>query len=304
MLDIESIGVDIGTMIPGLDDVIASEIGEEVAENVSDEGGDDGDSILDNIADEVLETVEETDDESVVEDSSEKPTQESEPGDNGVKSDDVLGQALARLAAIENENRVLRDKAEATEIELSTPRFIPYSKLPPETQAMFDQLAEQYEVTPESLVREHYNEILAEHRDQVRARHNSRDAEIRSANAEIDRFFDAHPLKGKHGEAVMASVRDAGFAKIVAIARHDPDTYKATAIALIDAHFRKAEGDAAIKTRQVKQQEQLKRSTRSEASRPASAGSVLTTSQKDGQKFVKDIVDYVKRENSLDSLFR
>lgn len=298
----DSMAVDIATLIPGLDEAIGGSdavTGDDSAEQFLDEivdeivdGGDDGGA---DEGDEAEENI------------SEESTQDSNDVDNEVKPNeapDALGRALAQLSALESEKQSLQRDLETAQVQLSKPVFIPYDELPENVQAMFDADAAKDGVDPRMLVRMHFNEIVREYESKARALTFQREDGAKAAVAFVDKFFDEHPLKAKHGKEIAKLVADMGWERLQPLAQQNPEIFKSTAVALVDAAFRKAEADDVLRQRALKQQKTLKESTRSEASR-ARPTATPTKKPDQGEINAQSMADFMKaNSNPLESLFR
>lgn len=303
-LDIFNNVVDIGTLVPGLDAAIA---GEDIPGADGDEKQ--GDAV-DTAIDDILDASETGDDESDDGDknNSDDATQESDNVDNEVKAPEAPGaldQAILRLQALEQENSSLRSDLETAKVKYEAPVFVPYEKLPLDVQQLFDEHAASYGIDPRQLVYDHFKDLQREHESKARQYFSTQGQGAVGAYKAVDDFFKAHPLKAKFGDIVPKMVAEMGWQRLAPLAQRDPELFKNTALTLVDAAFRKAEGDDAIKQRTLKQQKTLKESTRSEASRSKSSSPIPKPATKQGDIDAKSMVEFVKgNANPLASLFK
>lgn len=298
----ESMTIDIGSLIPGLDEAIA---GVDAAdEGKATDGG--ADAFLDSVIAEADAEVDDSVDEE--ENISDDATQEVSDVDNEVKPDetpDALGQALARLSALENENKSLRGDLETAQVKLNAPAFIPFDKLPENLQAAYEAKADELGIDARHLYYDEFKDIVREHESKARALTSQRDDSVRQALQAVDKVFDDHPLKAKHGKALPQILKDMGWQQLSTLAQRDPETFKVTGIAMVQAAFKAAEADDLLRQRTLKQQKQLKESTRSEASRAKPASPQAHTKPDQGEISAASMSDFIKANtNPLQSLFR
>lgn len=300
----DSMSIDIGTLVPGLDEAIA---GTPTAES---ESGSPEQALDEIIAEEYSddESVDETSSDDEEKNISEESTQDSGDVDNEGKPNeepDALGQALARLSALENENKSLRGDLETANVKLNTPAFIPFDKLPENLQAAYEARAEELGIDARHLYWDEFKEVVREHESKARALTSQREDEARQALMAVDKFFDDHPLKAKHGKLIPQLVNDMGWQKLIPMAQANPELFKAAGSALVDAAFRKAEADDVLRKRTLSQQKQLKDSTRSEASRAKPTAKPTPQKPDQGEISAKSMAEFIKgQSNPLDSFFR
>lgn len=298
----ESLATDIGDLVPGLNDALyGGEPGKDVLAAVEEVFSEPANEIVD-------EEVDEEVNEEVEENSSEETTQTSESVDNEVKPNeapDALGEALARLSAQESLNKSLRSDLEAAQVRLEAPVFVPYDELPEDIQREFDAVANKAGIDPRVIVYNHFQRILAEHDHRVRNLGNQREAATSAAMMNVDKFFDDHPMKAKHGAALLESLKaNPGWKQLSTLAQRDPDAFQVAATAMLDAGFRKAEADAAFKQRTLKQQKTLRESTRTEASRATSTSPTAPKPQQ-GEINAASMAQFItSNTNSLNRFFK
>ena len=308
---LDSLGIDIGDLVPGLNDALGLGAGDDASDDKSVESA--ADSFLDETIDKTL-TGEDSDDESVDEENdeniSDEATQEVPDDDNEVEQPeqpDALGEALARLSAQENLNKSLQSELDVAQAKLSAPAFIPYDRLPENVQRIYDAKAEETGIDPRILVYDDYKDVLNEHRAEFNAKGHQRQALATNARAEVDKFFDDHPLRKKHGQAIQESFKtNEAWQKLGQLSQQNPEAFKVAGIALVDAAFRKAEADATLKQRTLKQQKTLRESTRSEASRAKPSSPTAHKPQPaQGDIDAKSMVEYwQKHSNPLAGMFK
>lgn len=299
----ESMSLDIGKLIPGLDEAINGEVNADAGDGAST-----AEQFLDDVVDEIVEggddEVADDDEENI----SEEATQSTQDVDNEGKPNEVndaLGQALARLSALENENLSLRGDLETANVKANAPVFIPFDELSSDLQDAYEARAERMGIDPRHLLYDDFKDIQREHESKARALTSQRDDGAKAAYAHVDKFFDAHPLKAKHGKLIPQLVNEMGWAGLQPLAKQNPEIFKATAVALVDAAFRKAAADEIVQQRTLKQQKTLKESTRSEASRAKPSATLKTTKPDNGEIDASSMSDFIKKNaNPLESLFR
>lgn len=307
MDNLTSISTDIGTLVPAIDAVLNAEFnGDPIGQDLA--------SAIDKVhakvtepQEEAAEEVVEEVDEDVEENLDENSTQEILDVDNEVKPDDkpdALGEALARLSAQETLNKTLQSDLDKAKVQLSAPTFIPYDDLPAEVQREFDVIAEKAGIDPRVIVYNHFQRIVAEHEQRANSVETQREVATRQACQEVDKFFDEHPMKARHGKGLMDSLKgNPAWNALGPVAKSNPDAFKVAAVALLDAGFRKAEADHAMRQRNEKQQRQLKASTRGEASRATSAPSQPKPNQ--GEINAATMAEFMKATSSpLGSFFK
>lgn len=289
-----SMQVDIAELVPGMKEALygaAPEASEEVVEEAEP------------VDEEVVEEV----NEDVDENSSEDSTQESESVDNEVvpEKPDALGEALARLSAQETLNKSLQSELDEVKVKVEAPRFIRYEELPEEIQREFDAEADRVGVDPRVIVYNHFQRILADHDAKSRTVAVRRESAAQTAMGQVDKFFDEHPLKANYGTQILESLKkNESWQALAPLAQRDPNAFQVAAVALLDAGFRRAEADEAIKQRTLKQQKMLKASTRGEASR-ATSSTAPTPKPVQGDFSAKAIVDAMNTQtNVLGRLFK
>lgn len=297
----DSLAADIGDLVPGLNDALyGSEPGKDVLGAIEEVFSEPANEIAEEATEEVAEEV----DENISEDS----TQEPETVDNEVKPNeglDALGEALARLSAQESLNKSLQSDLVAAQVKAEAPVFVPYDELPEDIQREFDAVANKAGIDPRVIVYNHFQRILAEHEYKVRNLGSQREAAANAAMRSVDKFFDDHPMKAKHGAALLESLKaNPGWSKLAPLAQRDPDAFQVAAVALLDAGFRKAEADDALKQRTLKQQRTLKESTRTEASR-ATSSSPTTPKPNQGEINAASMAQFMmSNSNSLSRIFK
>ena len=263
--------------------------GREYEEDTDSEEDEEVEEDSENNSEEAPQDDESSDNEEVVEEVVEPAKPSLEP--------DLLGQAIARLNA--SDAALAKAKAELVEanVQLSRPRYVPYSALPPDAQAAFDAGADAYGISVEQLVFNEYNKLVAQWENNARHVMAAKDAAVNHAKAEINAFFDAHPLSKTHGADVIKVLHEQGWDKVDAILQRDPDAYRLAASTVINAAFKDVDAQRKAAARTTKSKEAMKASTRGEASR--TVATVTKSSQPDeNDEFKADILKHFRQNKS------
>ena len=247
------------------------------ASDSGDDAGDDGDS---------SEGVEDGDAGSAEDGGAEAEESDSAPE----LQNDALGDAIRRLHELEGKLKVSEQKAAQHELEATRPRFIPFDRLPEETQEAIAAEAEKFGITPEQMTYDIFKKVEADHfaGRSLQPKGAEQSSAIEMANAEIEDVFASHPLHSKFGKDVAETLKGMGWFNNAKLAETDVNAYRRNAVKLINEAYHKLEVEASQKQRSLNAKQAAKASTRSEAAKSSSPATQRSSSPRN---FADEVFD-------------